>query len=72
MNNINEIKIITPEDLVPILHRELETIKTDARRRPQSLPPRLKIPGSAKLLWLEQDVIEWINNCRTNKTTEGK
>lgn len=65
MNSINEIKILTAEDLAPILHRELRTIKVDATRRPETLPPRLKIPGSKKILWLEKDVIEWLNNCRT-------
>lgn len=61
------MKTLTAEDLAPILHRTVETIKTDARRRPQSLPPRLRIPGSSRLLWLESDVNEWLNKCRTTK-----
>lgn len=56
---------MTAEDLAPLLGRAVSTIKTDARRRPQSLPPRLKIPGSSRLLWLEQDVAEWLDRCRT-------
>ncbi len=59
--------IVGPEYLAPLLHREVITIKADARRRPESLPPRLLIPGSAKLLWLESDVIEWLQSCRTAK-----
>lgn len=55
-------KTLTAEDLAPLLHRTAETIKVDARRKPESLPPRLVIPGSSKLLWLEADVKTWLEN----------
>ena len=61
--------VVGPEFLVPLIHRKLATIKVDARARPDTLPPRLKIPGSAKLLWLESDVLEWLQSCRTAKPT---
>lgn len=57
-------KTLGPDDLATLLHRSVTTIKVDCRRRPQSLPPRLRIPGSSKLLWLESDVVEWLNRCR--------
>jgi predicted DNA-binding transcriptional regulator AlpA len=62
---MSEVKTLTPEDLSPLLGRAVSTIKTDARRKPESLPPRLRIPGSKKLLWLESDVVEWLRGCRT-------
>lgn len=58
---------VGPEYLVPFLHRSLATIKSDVRRKPESLPPRLVIPGSSKLLWLESDVLTWLNDCRVKK-----
>jgi len=61
------VNVVGPEYLVPILQRELSTIKVDARRKPESLPPRLDIPGSKKLLWLESDVIDWIKSRSTAK-----
>ena len=64
---MSDINVVGPEYLVPLLHRELQTIKVDARRKPESLPPRLVIPGSSKLLWLESDVVAWINDCRVKK-----
>ncbi len=64
---MSQVNIVGPEYLAPLLHREVITIKSDARRRPESLPPRLLIPGSAKLLWLESDVLDWIQSCRTAK-----
>lgn len=62
---VSPIVVVGPEYLVPLLHRTVETIKVDARRKPDSLPPRLKIPGSSKLLWLESDVVAWLQSCRT-------
>ncbi len=59
------MKTLTPEDLAPLLGRAVSTIKTDVRRRPDSLPPRLRIPGSNRVLWLEEDVRKWIDRCRT-------
>lgn len=53
-------KTLGPDDLAKILHRKESTIRTDCRRRPQSLPPRLKIPGSRRLLWLESEVSKWL------------
>lgn len=53
------IKVVGPEYLVPLVHRSVETIKRDAYRSPESLPPRMIIPGSKKLLWLESMVYDW-------------
>jgi predicted DNA-binding transcriptional regulator AlpA len=62
--SIADLKILKAEDLAPLLGRAASTIKTDVRRRPESLPPRLKIPGSNRVQWLEADVIEWIEEQR--------
>lgn len=62
-----QINTVGPEYLAPLLRKTVETIKSDARRKPEALPPRLKIPGNAKLLWLESDVIDWIKACSTAK-----
>lgn len=61
---MTSLKTLTAEDLAPLLGRAVSTIKTDVRRRPETLPPRLQIPGSTRLLWLEQDVVEWIEKLR--------
>ena len=54
--------IVGPEYLVPILHLPVDTIKVYARSRPESLPPRWQPPGIRKLLWLESDVLDWIQS----------
>lgn len=58
-------KTLGPEDLAQLLRRTPDTIRADAARKPESLPPRLRIPGSSRLLWLESDVVQWIEKCRS-------
>lgn len=69
---IDTLKMLKAEDLAPLLGRAVSTIKTDVRRRPETLPPRLKIPGSNRLVWVEADVIEWINEQRKASKRWGK
>jgi hypothetical protein len=62
-----ELKTMTIEDLAPLLHRDPKTLMRDVHLRPDSLPPHLIIPHSKRILWLEQDVRAWLNDCRTKK-----
>jgi predicted DNA-binding transcriptional regulator AlpA len=62
---MTDTKTLGPRELAAILKKGVDTIKTDSRRRPETLPPRLKIPGSNRLLWLESDVVAWLQACRT-------
>ena len=59
-----ELKTMTINDLAPLLKRDVETLRRDLNRRPESLPPKLMIPGSRRLVWLEQDVKAWLQSCR--------
>jgi predicted DNA-binding transcriptional regulator AlpA len=56
--------IVGPEYIAELLGMEVSTIKVDARRKPESLPPRLELPGHRKLRWVEADVIAWLNSFR--------
>jgi hypothetical protein len=59
-----ELKTLGVEELAILLKRKPDTIRSDARRRPNTLPPRIVIPGTTKMLWLEEDVASWIKNKR--------
>lgn len=59
-----ELKTLGVEELAVLLRRKPDTIRSDARRRPNTLPPRIVIPGTTKLLWLEEDVADWIKERR--------
>ena len=58
------IKTIGIEELSIILHKAVPSIRSDICRRPDRLPPRIKMPGSSRMIWLESDVVEWINQNR--------
>ena len=56
--------LVGPDYLAQLLRRSVNTIRVDASRRPESLPPRLMIPGTRSLLWVESDVLDWLNALR--------
>lgn len=48
-------------ELARLLDKSPTTIQADVHRRPASLPPRLVIPGSKRLLWLQGSVEQWLS-----------
>ena len=60
------IKMVGIDYLVPLLGRAASTIRVDVSRRPETLPPRLIIPGSAKVQWIESIVLDWIHSMQTD------
>lgn len=63
--------IVGPEYIADLLGMDLSTVKAYSSRKPDSLPPRLNIPGMTKLRWVEADVLDWLNSFRP-KTPEEK
>jgi predicted DNA-binding transcriptional regulator AlpA len=64
MTKALNIKTIGVEELSALIFRAVPTIKNDLYRKPNSLPPRIVMPGSKKLVWLEADVVAWLEKCR--------
>jgi hypothetical protein len=64
MSKLKEAKLVGVEFIAELFHKTPATIRADISRRPNSLPPRLLIPDSRKLLWLESDVMSWLENLR--------
>lgn len=64
-----EPKLLNIQDLSKLLHRSETTIAAEVTKAPHKLPPRLKLPGARKVLWLEEDVRKWINEHRATSTT---
>lgn len=65
--SLDDVRVLGVEDLAKLLHRTVETVKTDIRRKPESLPPRLRVPNTKRLLWLESDVIAWVEKLRASQ-----
>lgn len=48
--------------LAELLHRSVHTIRLDASRAPERLPPITRLRGHNRLLWRREDVIAWIDS----------
>jgi len=66
--SLNDVRVLGVEDVAKLLHRTVETVKTDIRRKPESLPPRFRVPNTKRLLWLESDVLVWMENLRAKQS----
>ena len=62
---MNEFKTVNIEYLAKLLHKTVRTIEIDVSRRPHTLPPRLALPGARRVLWLESDVLAWLEKHRS-------
>jgi hypothetical protein len=51
--------LLTVEQLAVILNKSPSSIRCDASRKPQSLPPICRLPGTNRLLWRVEDVEDW-------------
>ena len=65
-------RLLSVEQLADVLHRSPSTVRVDCRRAPHKLPPRLCLPGSTRLVWLEDDVNEWLRRYRRPGTSSAE
>lgn len=52
--------VLSVEQLAKIVHKSPASIRSDASRNPDSLPPICRLPGNKRLLWRLVDVQNWI------------
>lgn len=52
--------LLSVEQLAVFLHKSVASIRSDATRNPQSLPPICRLPGTKRLLWRAEDVDSWL------------
>jgi len=52
--------LLTVEQLAEYIHKSSASIRSDATRNPQSLPPICRLPNTKRLLWRLEDVESWL------------
>ena len=52
--------LLGPAELAKLLGRSSTMVALDARRKPDTLPPRFVIPGKRALKWRVKDVRDWM------------
>jgi len=60
--------LLTVEQLSEYLQKSVASIRSDATRNPQSLPPICRLPGTKRLLWRVVDVEQWLAEHVTSTT----
>ena len=58
---VQNLQLLTLDELAVILGRSPETIRKDIRRNPDAVPPRLQLPGTRLLRWRAVDVQAWMS-----------
>ena len=56
----DELRLLDASDLGKLLGRGTKSIKVDVSRRPHTLPPVFKVPGTRLLKWRRADVRAWL------------
>ncbi|BEU19990.1 DNA-binding protein [Paraburkholderia sp. 22B1P] len=54
--------LLTVDQLAEHLQKSVASIRSDATRNPQSLPPICRLPNTKRLLWRAEDVERWIGS----------
>lgn len=62
--------VLDVKGLAEALSISVLTVRQNASRHPDRLPPRLKTP-SKKLLWSVKDVEQWIDSHRVSEQAPG-
>jgi len=52
--------LLTVEQLSKYICKSVASIRCDATRKPRSLPPICRLPGTKRLLWRMEDVERWV------------
>lgn len=59
-NDLEDGLLLSVEQLARLIHKSPASVRSDASRNLQSLPPVCRLPGSKRLLWRREDVHAWI------------
>lgn len=59
---INDLKheLLAVDQLAKLLHKSPASIRSDASRNPNALPPICRLPWNKRLLWRLEDVQVWL------------
>jgi predicted DNA-binding transcriptional regulator AlpA len=61
---MTDLETLDVDALAVVLGRAPRSIYSDMSRNPRSLPPRIRIPGNRRALWLASDVRSWLESHR--------
>lgn len=60
VSTLDDNALLSVEQLARLIHKSPASVRSDASRNLQSLPPVCRLPGNKRLLWRREDVAAWI------------
>jgi hypothetical protein len=54
--------VLSVDQLASLVHKSPSSIRSDASRNPDALPPICRLPGNKRLLFRLEDVEAWLAN----------
>ncbi len=69
---MEDLKLLTAEDLGQLLGRSVRRIKMDVSARPETLPPRFIVPGVKSPRWRQEDVRKWMQDIADQMVAANK
>ena len=64
-------KLVGYDYVANALNMSPATVRINVTRKPDSLPPRARIPGK-KVQWFETEVIEWMESFMNKPSKRGR
>jgi hypothetical protein len=59
VNSNSGLELVSVDQLAVLLHKSPSSVRSDASRNPNTLPPICRLPGNKRLLWRREDVLTW-------------
>lgn len=69
---MHQSETITSTELADLLGLSHCSIHSTLVRRPDRLPPPIRIPGASRLIWLKSDVYSWLDQFKTKPATRRR
>lgn len=66
------VSLLDLNEIARLLGRSPHTIKSDLRRNPDAVPPRLQLPGTKLLRWRQEDVEAWLASLARPAAVEAR
>jgi predicted DNA-binding transcriptional regulator AlpA len=66
------LPLLDLNEIARLLGRSPHTIKSDLRRNPSAVPPRLQLPGTKLLRWRQDDVEAWLASLAQPESSDAR
>ena len=59
---VDDSEVMFAPDIARLFGLSVATVRADVSRRPETLPPPFRPPGTRKVRWLRSEVLAWMRD----------